>query len=99
MYLRRNEHHLRGYFETLLTLLQSFFLLQGALFCETDLVIKICKFMTATRNDKSLRQYKIRFYLIVEETLTFASSPKMVTEVKRFLHMEVQLDHKCFKDL
>ena len=55
--------------------------------------------MTATTNDKSLPQYKIRFYLIVEQTLTFASSPKMVTEVKRFLHMEVQLDHKCFKDL
>ena len=41
--------------------------------------------MTATTNDKSLPQYKIRFYLIVEQTLTFASSFNMVRKVKKIL--------------
>ena len=41
--------------------------------------------MTATTNNKSLRQYKIRFYLIVEQTLTFPSSFNMVREVKKII--------------
>ena len=38
--------------------------------------------MTATTNAENLRQYKIRFSLIAEQILAFASSPNMVREVK-----------------
>ena len=38
--------------------------------------------MTATTNSENLRQYKIRFSLIVGHVLAFASSPEMVREVK-----------------
>ena len=38
--------------------------------------------MTAATNVKNLRQYKIRVSLIVEQILAFASSPKVVREVK-----------------
>ena len=37
--------------------------------------------MIATKNAEKLRQYKIRFSLIVEQILALASSPKMVREV------------------
>ena len=40
LYLRWNERYLRAYFETLMTLLQSY--KQAAFLCETELVIKIC---------------------------------------------------------
>ena len=39
--------------------------------------------MAATRNAENLREYKIRFSLIVEEILAFASGPNMVRELKR----------------
>ena len=38
--------------------------------------------MTAIANAKNLRLYKIRFSLIVEQILTFASRANMVREVK-----------------
>ena len=38
--------------------------------------------MTATPNAEDLRQYKVRFSLIVEQMLAFASGPNMVREVK-----------------
>ena len=38
--------------------------------------------MTATTNAENLRQYKIRFSLIVEKMLAFASSPNMIRQVK-----------------
>ena len=38
--------------------------------------------MSATTNAENLRQYKIRFSLIVEQTLAFTSSPNMVREKK-----------------
>ena len=38
--------------------------------------------MTATANAENLRQYKIRFSLITEQILAFASNPNMVREVK-----------------
>ena len=38
--------------------------------------------MTATENAENLRQYKIRFSLIVEQMLAFASSSIVVREVK-----------------
>ena len=38
--------------------------------------------MTATKNAKNLQQYKIRFYLIIEQILAFSSGPNMVREVK-----------------
>ena len=38
--------------------------------------------MSATANVKNLRQCKVRFSLIVEQILTFASSPNMIREVK-----------------
>ena len=40
--------------------------------------------MTTTRNAENLRQYKSRFYSIVEQTLTFASGTNLVSEVKNF---------------
>ena len=39
--------------------------------------------MTASTNAENLRQYKIRFSLISEQLLAFASSPNMVREVKK----------------
>ena len=38
--------------------------------------------MTATANARNLGQYKITFYLIVEQILAFGSSPNRVGEVK-----------------
>ena len=38
--------------------------------------------MTMTTTAENLRQLKIRFYLILEPILAFASSPNMVREVK-----------------
>ena len=38
--------------------------------------------MTATTNAENLRQYKIRFSLIIEQILFFASHHNMVGEVK-----------------
>ena len=38
--------------------------------------------MTATKFAEHLRQYKIRFSLIVEQVLGFTSSPSMVREEK-----------------
>ena len=38
--------------------------------------------MTATTNAENLRQYKIRFSLIAEQILVFASHPNIVREVK-----------------
>ena len=37
--------------------------------------------MTATTNAEKLRQYKIRFPLIVEQVLAFVSCPNIVKEV------------------
>ena len=76
-YLRSNERRLRSYFETLITLLQTlpFHLLQATFLHETGLI-------TATTNAENLRQYKIRFSLISEQTLSFATSPNMVREAK-----------------
>ena len=76
-YLRSNERRLRSYFETLITLLQTlpFHLLQATFLYETGLI-------TATTNAENLRQYKIRFSLISEQTLSFATSPNMVREAK-----------------
>ena len=43
LYLKWNERHIKAYFETLMTLLQSQrFLLQAVFLCETDLAIEIC---------------------------------------------------------
>ena len=70
LYIRWNECHLKTEFETLMPLLQTGrFLRQVAFLCETDLVIKICYFMIATRNAKNLRKYKTSFSLIVEQIL------------------------------
>ena len=38
--------------------------------------------MAVTENTENLRQYKIKFCLIVEQIRAFASSPNMVREVK-----------------
>ena len=38
--------------------------------------------MKATKNAENLRQYKIRFSLIAEQILAFASKHNMVREVK-----------------
>ena len=38
--------------------------------------------MTKATNPESLQQYKVRFSLIVEQILTFASSPDIVRAVK-----------------
>ena len=38
--------------------------------------------MKATANAENLRQYKIRFSLILEQILAFASIPNMFREVK-----------------
>ena len=39
--------------------------------------------MTVTKNAENFRQYKIRFSLIVEQILIFASSSNMVTDVEK----------------
>ena len=41
--------------------------------------------MTTATNAENLRQYKTRFYLTVEQLLTFTSSPNMVREVKKYV--------------
>ena len=41
--------------------------------------------MTMSANAENLRQYKSRFSLIVEQTLAFASSARLVREVKNLL--------------
>ena len=38
--------------------------------------------MSATTNAENLQQYKIRFSLIAEQILAFASHPNIVREVK-----------------
>ena len=38
--------------------------------------------MTATTNAENIRPHKIRFILITEQILAFASHPNMVREVK-----------------
>ena len=38
--------------------------------------------MAETTNAENLRQYKIRFSLIVEQILAFTSGPNMVRELK-----------------
>ena len=38
--------------------------------------------MTVTKNIENLLQYKIRFSLIAEQKMAFASSPKLVREIK-----------------
>ena len=50
---------------------------QAAFLCETDLVIKIWWIMTAITNAENLRQYKIRYSLIVELILALDASPKV----------------------
>ena len=47
--------------------------------------------MIATRNVDNLRQYKIRFSLIAEQILAFASLPKMLREVKICLQISSKL--------
>ena len=67
-------------FETLMTLLQSSeFLLWAVCLCETALVIKICPIMTAITNAENSRQYKNRFYLLVE----LEPPPTKITPSKR----------------
>ena len=52
--------------------------------------------MTVTKNAEKLRQYKIRFSLIKEQILAFASSPNMVREV-RYLSLNFkQIAGRCF---
>ena len=41
--------------------------------------------MTTTTNAENLRQYKIRFFLIAEQILVFASHPDIVREVNIFV--------------
>ena len=50
---------------------------QAAFLWETDLVIKIWWIMTAITNAENLRQYKIRYSLIVELILALDASPKV----------------------
>ena len=49
--------------------------------------------MTATTNAENLRQYKIRFSLIVLQILAFASSPNMVIKVKNLSPNFKQIAH------
>ena len=56
--------------------------LKAACLCETDLVIEVCSFMTATTTAENFGQFKIRFSLIVEQVLAFDKSPIIVGEVK-----------------
>ena len=71
------------YFETLIALLQTYrFLLQVVFLCETDLVIRICQFISATTNSENLQQYKLRFSLITEQVLAFTLHPNIVSDVK-----------------
>ena len=90
-YLRSNERRLRSCFETLITLLQTlpFHLLQATFLYETGLI-------TATTNAENLRQYKIRFSLIAEQTLSFATSPNMVREAKHLSRNFKQIAWQCF---
>ena len=52
--------------------------------------------MTAPTNAENLRQNKIRFSLISEQILAFASSPNMVREIKNLLLNFKQIAWQCF---
>ena len=52
--------------------------------------------MTAITNDENLRQYKIRFSLIVEQKLAFASYPNALREVKNLSPNFKQIRRRCF---
>ena len=52
--------------------------------------------MTATTNAENLLQYKVRFSLIVEQIIAFASSPKMFREVKDLSPNFKQIAWRCF---
>ena len=52
--------------------------------------------MTAPTNAENLRQHKIRFSLISEQILAFASSPNMVREIKNLLLNFKQIAWQCF---
>ena len=47
--------------------------------------------MTATANAENLRQYEIRFSLVAEQILAFASHPNMVIKVKICLQISSKL--------
>ena len=47
--------------------------------------------MTATTNAENLRQYQIRFSLIAEQILAFASHRNIVREVKIYLQISSNL--------
>ena len=54
----------------------------SAVFCEADLVIKICELTTAIGNTDNLRQNKNRFSLNVKKKLLgFSSNTNLVGEV------------------
>ena len=95
--LRWNKRHLRAYFETLMTLLQTqWFLVIVAFPCETDLFIKICYFMTVTKNAENLWQYKIRLSLIAEQIVAFASHHNIGREVKNVPPNFKLIEWQCF---
>ena len=52
--------------------------------------------MTATTNTEKVRQCKIRFSLIAEQTLAFALDPNMVREVKQLFPNFKQIAWRCF---
>ena len=52
--------------------------------------------MTTTANAENLRQYKIRFYLIVEQILAFVQNPVMVRGVKNLSPNLKQIVSRCF---
>ena len=66
---------------------------QAAFLCETDLVIKIWWIMTAITNAKNLRQYKIRYSLIVELILALDASPKVVRGKKIYHQISYKMRH------
>ena len=49
--------------------------------------------MTTTTNAKNLRRYESRFPSIEEQILAFASSTKLVTEVKNCLQISNEWHH------
>ena len=57
-------------------------LLQVAILCEIEFVIKTYLIMTATTNVIKLQRYKRRFYLIVELTLSIDYSSNIVKEIE-----------------
>ena len=52
--------------------------------------------MTAATNAENLRQYKIRFLLIAEQILAFASHPNMARKVKNMPPNFKQIVWACF---